>query len=379
MGRVFSRIENWVLYCLILVVPHYYYRWRVDERVIDLRKARELAFFSFAIIICTFLQKSRWFRYLIIWCLLNWWLNFFIPNESFYGLVNIFAALVLYVGLKHLLNSSLKIDVVLRLLALSAIFQFGWLIMQMFGYDPIFYYIKCDGSAGMGLVPLVSWSGNPSILGVSFACTGFLLLQFFKIKKIPILFFVILSSLVILNKETIPILCFAMGGLFYIFNRYKITKKVILTTVLILLVAGIFLTFVEKPNLDRIPIWKQLIENLSIRPWVGTGINTFSYLYIFDKTGTPWKEAHNDYLQILFELGRIGIFLFTGFIVSRFVMFFRSARTNKQICIASCLVAYLTAGISLFPMRLHQLSFYAIVLLSCLERSYEQDSSTVNI
>ena len=116
------------------------------------------------------------------------------------------------------------------------------------------------------------------------------------------------------------------------------------------------------------PIWKKLIsDGIKIRTFVGKGLNFFSNLYIVDKGGTHWREAHNDYLQMILELGLIGFVLFSGWIISRFVVFFREKRDNRQIAIASCLVSFLICAMALFPMRLAQLSFYAIALLACLE------------
>lgn len=387
-GGAFSLLERGFLYLFIFAVPLLYYpigiRFREGIVTFNIRKIRELGFYSFAIIICSFLQKSRWLRYFIIWCVINWWANFFWPKAAYVGLTNIFAALVLYIGLKQLLKSSLKIDVVLRIIAFSVLFQFAWMIFQMFDFDPLswwkyrpgFYHITATGVAIGDKVPLVSWSGNPSVLGVFYASTSFLLLHYFKIKKIPILFFLVLGSVFLIRNATTAI-CFASGGLFYLLNRYRFKVKTIFIGLLIIAVLGGFFFYIKAPNFDRLEIWQKLIKDgIKLRPFVGKGIHFFSKLLIVDKTGTPWKEAHNDYLQMILELGIVGFTLFLGWIVTRFVLFFREARSNKQICIASCLVAFLVSGISLFPMHLAQLSFYAIVLLAVLERTYDCHSSS---
>jgi len=377
-------LEKCFLYLLIFAVPLLYYPLKVDGGIIDLRKIREIGFYSFAIIICSFLQRSRWLRYFVIWCVINWWVNFFLPRESYIGLTNVFSALVLYIGLKFLLEKGfLKVDVILRIVCVAVLFQFGWLITQMFNYDPLewwkwgpgFYAITASGQPLGTKVPLVSWSGNPCVLGIFFASTSFLLLHYFKIRKLPILFFVILSSAFIIKNATTAI-CFASGGLFYLLNRYRFKMKYILVCLLVVVMLGTFFVYIKAPNFDRFPIWQKLLQDgIKVKPFTGKGINFFAHLFIIDKTGTPWKEAHNDYLQMILELGIIGFVLFSGWIVSRFVVFFRQAKNNKQICIATCLVAFLIAGVSMFPMHLAQISFYAVLLLAVLESIYVNSKS----
>ena len=373
-------LERCFLYCMLFVIPLLYYPISIDGNIIDLRKIREIGFYSFAIIICSFLQKSRWLRYFIIWCVVNWWANFFLPRESYIGLTNIFSALVLYLGFKYLIEKGLlKVDIILRIVCLGVIFQLVWLIMQMFNYDPLawwkygpgFYHIDMAGKELVGSrVPLVSWSGNPCILGVFFASNAFLLLHYFKVKNIPILFFIVLSSVFIVKNATTAI-CFVSGGLFYLLNRYPFKIKNIIICVLIVVLLGLSFVYVKAPNFDRLPIWQKLLrDGIKLRPFMGKGINFFSHLLIVDKYFTPWHQAHNDYLQMILELGIIGFVLFSGWIISRFVMFFKSEKTHKQICIMSCLVAFFTSGVSMFPMHLTQLAFYAIVLLAVLERTY---------
>jgi hypothetical protein len=371
MGRALSLIERVILYIFILATPLTIYPFEVDGRIIHQRKIREIALYSLGIIVCTFLQKSRWLRYFIIWCVVGWWLNYFWPQQVFVGLTNVFAALVLYIGLKFLLEKKfLNVEVLLRFICITCLFQFAWMIMQMFNYDPIFYKVTATGIQAEGRLRLSSWSGNQSVLGVFFACTSFLLLHYFKIKKRPILFFLIVIAALILKNATTAI-CFTVGGLFYLANRYRFQRKYIVVGIVVLLALSSFLIFVKAPNFDRLPIWKELIsDGIKVRPFVGEGLNFFAELHIIDRLGTPWREAHNDYLQLILEVGIIGFIFFSGFIVSRFVVFFRERRSNKQICIASCLTAFLVSGVSLFPMHLAQISFYGIALLACLEHTY---------
>lgn len=361
------------LYFLIILVPFMTYPFQINGNTIHLRKIREICFYSFAIIACSYLQKSRWLRYFIIWCATNWWLNFFMPKESFVILTNILSALIIYIGVKQLLKIGfIKGNTLLKIICFTVLFQCVWLIMQMFNFDPLFYPVTASGNPYKIRMPLCGLSGNPSLLGIFFACFSFLFLEYFKIKKFPVFFFIILGFGLFLKNATTA-MAFTIGSVFYLLSRYLAKGKYVLIGILIFLLLGSFLIFVKNPNLDRLPIWQKLItDGIKVRPFVGSGLGVFSHLVIIDRGGTPWYEAHNDYLQMILELGLIGFILFSGFIISRVMMFFKSERNNKQVCIMSCLVAYLVSGISLFPMHLTQMSFYAVILLAVLENSYNE-------
>lgn len=361
-------LERNFLYFLFFLVPMLIYPFSIDGRQIDLRKIREIGLYSFGIIILGFLQKNRWLRYFIIWCVINWWLNFFIPRESYIGLTNIFSALILYSGLKYLIGKDIiKANVLLKIICWTVIFQFAWLMMQTFNFDPIFYPVTAGGVEMKGAkMPLVSWSGNPSVLAIFFAMNAFLLLSY---SHLWVFLVVIFSALFLLKSATMALGLF-VGAIFICFCRKG--KKIIPLILLGALLCGSFL-WIKKPNLDRLPIWKQLVEkSVSGRPIVGCGINYFAHLNIIDKTQTIWKEAHNDYLQMYLELGIIGLLLFIGFIISKFRSFFRLRYSNLQLYLVAGLVVFLISGLSMFSMHLPQLSFYAIIQLACLDYSYEK-------
>ena len=362
-----------LIYILIIIVPMVFYPIEINGSRIDLRTIRDISFYSFAVIICSFLQKNIWLSLFMFWCVFNWWANFFIPSNAYVGLTGILSALIIYITMKHLLSKKiLSSDTILRIICNLAIFQFIWIFVQKFSKDPIFYNVTQNGDPLNNIAMIIcGWSGNPSLLGVFFAITAFLLLDYYKVKGFPIVFFIILSSLLIIKNFTTA-LCFLSGGMFYITYKYWKSKKYIVLGIvtLLLLISG-YIYYVKKPNFDRLFLWKALIKfGLKVRPIIGRGINFFSTLNIIDKTGTPWKEVHNEYLQIFFELGGVGLFLFLGFIYSKFREFFSKVRNNKQLCIMSCLVAYIVSGVSLFPFHIAQLSFIAIMLLVCLEDSY---------
>ncbi|HEY4363721.1 MAG TPA: O-antigen ligase family protein [Bryobacteraceae bacterium] len=75
----------------------------------------------------------------------------------------------------------------------------------------------------------------------------------------------------------------------------------------------------EEVNTDiRVAIWRDTVPMIAAHPWTGTGLGAYERgLYAF-KTAKPTNTvdfAHNDYLQILAELGIVGIALAAGLAV----------------------------------------------------------------
>jgi O-antigen ligase len=69
----------------------------------------------------------------------------------------------------------------------------------------------------------------------------------------------------------------------------------------------------------RLMVWKESFAAIRDRPLLGSGLGAFGILYPRYRT-TPsslnWTEAHNDYLQVLFETGIVGLALTIWFVVS---------------------------------------------------------------
>ena len=115
------------------------YPFTINGQRVEMRKIRELSMLSFGIVICGFLQRNIWLRLLLIWCIINWWINLFV-NASYMPLANILSAMVIYIGIKKLLKDKIiSVDGILKTICVSVIFQFTWMIMQKLNFDPIFY------------------------------------------------------------------------------------------------------------------------------------------------------------------------------------------------------------------------------------------------
>ena len=104
-------------------------------------------------------------------------------------------------------------------------------------------------------------------------------------------------------------------------RRYRIATSVLIFIVLASILASpigtrLFSSFSQEDNsnVERLRLWQEAAENISLRPWLGTGLGNYPLLV---KPSAEYREpiyAHNLYLDIALETGLIGLFLFVAFL-----------------------------------------------------------------
>ena len=112
----------------------------------------------------------------------------------------------------------------------------------------------------------------------------------------------------------------------------------------------------------RIAMWKGTLEIIKESPWGGTGLGTFPWSFAAKRPeglNRSFHEAHNDYLQIISELGILaiiplawGIFI-TLYRTFRHIRYARSGRTTSMSLGAVCgMVAILVHSIFDFNIQI---------------------------
>lgn len=120
--------------------------------------------------------------------------------------------------------------------------------------------------------------------------------------------------------------------------------------------------FLHNPLHSRLQIWGEVFTLSNQYPWTGWGIGTFKVLYhAISKLHTrPWGEAHNDYLQVLFETGYIGLGLMVAFIGQLVWRIWRQAQWKLLLGLAIIL-----ADMAIhFPLREFQTFLIVILFLA---------------
>jgi O-antigen ligase len=88
----------------------------------------------------------------------------------------------------------------------------------------------------------------------------------------------------------------------------------------------------EQSLVERFELWKRALHVIEVKPWTGTGINTYNVAHAKYDTTQNWRVrgyyAHNGYLQLAAEIGLPGIFCFFWFL---FMFFRRSLQAIRRV------------------------------------------------
>lgn len=78
----------------------------------------------------------------------------------------------------------------------------------------------------------------------------------------------------------------------------------------------------------RITIWKNTFKIVPKYFWLGSGIDTFGYVYPSNHSGLYYDKAHNEYLQILVTEGIFTLILYLGLLL---ILFIDSIKSNNKL------------------------------------------------
>ena len=347
----------------LFLLPIFLIPISVNGITIDIRNARELLFQSFTIIALGIAIGNKWIKYFLIWAVCNWWLNYFLPPQATPVLFNITFGFLFFYFIKTFIKEK-DINKILKLICITALVQIGWLIVQLFKKDFIFYPFD-SGSLWSGVGALFGFMGNKAVLGIYLA----LCLPLFRVYFKWFIPFVIIGLFI--SRSSIAIIS-GLGGLvcFEIFTALCIKKfkRVIWVGLICLILLGIFFYFIDYFGWERIGIWKQmLIQTANWRCSIGQGMGKFQRLLLKDKTGTMWDNPHNEFLQVYFELGLVGLFLITGYLVNLTKRFIKNFKNEITIVLFSGIVVLLINSLGMFPMQLASTAFLGITYFALLE------------
>lgn len=220
---------------------------------------------------------------------------------------------------------------------------------------------------------------NPMMLASYITCLTPFLIMRNRLNAIPVLLVAVMS------QSAGMVFSLGAGILFYLCFKIK-NKWVSVLVALTLMVMAFALVRKDTAVINfmdggRGKIWQRTIELVEKSPWMGRGIGTFQVIFpVFsaDISGgfagdwnyewtigswIAWRKTHNCWLQLYFEIGRLGIIGILGLAFSYLWMFIRVHKT-PVIIFATVGMVILAANMTVhFPTRMPQT---VIVLLSYL-------------
>lgn len=278
--------------------------------------------------------------------------------------------------LAHWTISSVKVDIhrILRTIVLAGTIMAVYAIFQWFGFEQFF-----KGQSG-GTYATCGTFGTPVLLAPYLAMVIPIVLYLRKyIQAVLMIVVVFLCDSQIAYGSMIVSLMFLLGARN---KRLRIAMLVIFVILLLVLSVGFFTSskihnFVGGgTGSTRFPVWSQIVTDVkSPLPetnkkfaLTGFGLGSFPYLFHIRHPvpGNEFLEAHNDYLELFYNTGLIGLGLFLmglGWFVRQC---FPLDRLRRHL-LASFLCIAIAAG-GIFVWQNGAMIFYTLVVSGLLMR-----------
>lgn len=284
----------------------------------------------------------------------------------------------------------LDFHAIAKVIAIIVIFLSVYAYIQALGLDELFR--AADPSTGfvaktpLTLNPIlkinvgdisrrtVATLGNPSILAIFMAICVPLCL--YLRSKLGYLAFLMTLIVILLTKSCMATIGLIAGVFVYLlFNHKKILLMLLVLSISIVLYFNQSQYIHKSRNFinptGRIEVhkeaWKMIIE----KPTLGYGLGSFEYIIggnpeIIQKLdNNMWRELHDEFGQIWFTTGLVGLILFMGLILSITRSFIKNITEESSALFAS-LSSFLVISLGYFTMRVAPISFYGVIFLGLL-------------
>lgn len=344
----------------------------------DNRNAHQIIMMLAVIILFSSLLKNIWISLFLCWTVFLY--SFFKFKIGSIYLTNIFCGCILYYLVKKAFKKehiNFFINGVLWFTAVNIVFM----ILQICKFDFVFdkvFYLEGIKQAIENTTPS-GFMGHISLMGCLMALSVPLLAS--KRSKWAIVGSLALFVPLYISHSCLCVLMAIVGLLFVLW--FKIPRKIWIISVIALVLAGSgYLKYVDRPDVARFIIWKNILKDNMVHPITGWGLDSFRnftsykdfkyrapegvYKHPELDEGTEiiyiewWDNPHNLYISLWYEFGIIGLILFFGYL-RQCVMWFKNAiKYPDVIGLAGFILVFLGISVGHFPIFLAK--FTAIII-----------------
>ena len=291
--------------------------------------------------------------------------------------------LILYQVFKDKLTPK-GITIIYNTIAVVVLLNIAWMIAQKCGVE--FLYFPRAGYAGtcIGVYGNTNNSGALIALGLP---------VFFR--KRWVLGLIPCFIGLWMSNAFVSIIAVACGSIYYL-GLIGAKQWIILILMAVMLYAfiGEPVSHFKDGNL-RLPYWTKIYAQVSEKPIKGYGLGMFKYIFpkIDMKTygaGSPqnrwdaprtFHKAHNDYLEMVFNQGYVGLLLFLGFVFSSIQRFSRQGKSSYigKISLIGILIAMIVSfGHYMTHSTLILLPLFYMIILTNQTKGVSNEEVTCN-
>lgn len=299
--------------------------------------------------------------------------NFWVWKPFVFGMVYLLSV----IGISSIKITSRHWTMILKGLIYPAFLMSLYIFIQAIGLDQ-WFGVK-ETAAGVTNPHLAGFMGQPTIVSPFIAmCVPFALYG----RKYVIALSMILS--VILTKSMIAIGALLITLLIFIslFRNKKLICVGIMSVVLSVGIAAFPQTRhaawdkVVSESSGRFSMWPTIVDDWK-SPVIGgkkiypvTGIGAGSFHYVFSpRLKNNWRQAHNEYLEVLYNFGLVGLFFFIMAIfhvIKNSLPFALKFGGDRVLAVLASLLCICICAGGTFVWQIGTTAFYTVVLVGLL-------------
>jgi len=327
--------------------------------------------------------RNKWLLFLIGFLLINIWLcpkptvHFLDMNVSGFWvwqpLAYILIFFLMFITLSSIDFDDKHKDIIFKVMSWCGFVMAIYCIVQSLNIDQFYNLAIKDEIRFIPSANITGTMGQPTIVSPFIAMIIPIALY---LKRYW--FVLIMGIAVLLTRSQVAIGAMILSLLFLYSLKNK--KTFIRTGILFLIIIALSITaYFSNPKIKslvkdsgRFENWQQIIKDVNSPlapevknryPFTGLGIGSFKYIYHIKNHNTFW-QAHNEYLEIPYNIGIIGLFLFLMalWVIIKDNLFkdrYRRYLLASFICIAIC-----AGGTFVWQMGPHL--YYSIGILGLL-------------
>lgn len=278
---------------------------------------------------------------------------------------------------------------VVRTLVAILVLNLFWSLLQHFNVDPIFNSISTPGKDN-----IVGFMG-------SYNCfSSFVTILTPLLYIISPLFSIIAIIFVLLVKTWFSVFVILASTLIFLM---KYRKKLLLPLGIFLGVVSI-LSITKFDTIDfkgnRVAVWRTSIgsilhgrinlekdRTIKCNPLFGFGLGEFPRYFPnypeksldFNTPVAKYNHAHNDFVEVLFDLGLIGAGLLVLLLLSLLRKFLRTSKTKEFVIYSLCLLSYILCANSYFVSHMPVTGMILVVIYGLWESVRRENGSITSV
>lgn len=310
---------------------------------------------SLAMVLSAFIWKHN--KWIAMFLILAWVFTFFpkYNQHTYQASRNVFNGCLWYLFIVSVFSVQ-TLNKIYKTMRIIAYFHVVVIFFQRLGVAGWIQPYLLEGTLSPRPVGLM---GNPLEAA---ALVGFLFPAFISLPKNRLFLAAIPAIGMIMIEQFLGFAALAAGVIFYVAVAYRLYWQTIIPTVIL---AAIWWFYWDAPGIGlRLYVWKKAVWAWGQHPFLAGGLGHWKIVFWrpMKHDGFIWDTTHNEFLQMLFELGALSAVVFIGY----FVEFFKSLKKEVIISATSIIIIAIHCAAS-FPMHIATTAMIAMTWLAVFD------------